>query len=229
MNPFDFFDKIFYINLDSRPERRVQAEELFSKYNIKAERFPAIQLSPEQNQSLREDGCYFRGDERPEHARFTKSCTLSHLSVILRAKLMGYSNVLVFEDDVIFREDIIAELSKTLEDLKKQDRWDMFYIGCNPLRYKRITDNLGQSLGALAAHAYAVNRHFYDAILNIPFKHLPSTDMFYHTLALNAENRILMCMQNLAWQAPSYSTLEETEVDYFPSIQARYDSNLIIE
>jgi GR25 family glycosyltransferase involved in LPS biosynthesis len=60
MNPFDFFNKIFYINLDSRPERKEAAEALFSKYGIKAERFPAIQLSPEQNENLRQDGCFFR-------------------------------------------------------------------------------------------------------------------------------------------------------------------------
>lgn len=226
MNPFDFFDKIFYINLDSRPERKLAVEELFSKYGIKAERFPAIQLTPEQNENLRQDGCYFRGDERPEHARFTKSCALSHLSVIFRAKLMGYKNVLVFEDDVVFREDILEELSLALEDLKKQERWDMFYIGCNPLKYKKVTDHLGMSKGALAAHAYAVNNHFYDAVLKIPFRQLPSADMYYHNLGVVESNRVYMAMQNLAWQAPSYSTLEETNVDYFPSIQARYDHNM---
>jgi len=229
MNPFDFFDKIFYINLESRPERRATVEKLFNKYSIKAERFPAIQLSPEQNEDLRQDGCYFRGDERPEHARFTKSCSLSHLSVTLRAKLMGYKNVLIFEDDVVFREDILKKLSLALEDLKKQEKWDMFYIGCNPLRYKKVTDNLGLSKGALAAHAYAINSHFYDTILNIPFKSLPSTDMYYHNLGLDDNNRIFMALENLAWQSPGYSTLEETNVDYFPSIQARYDLNMIVE
>lgn len=227
MNPFDYFDKIFYINLDSRPERKHAMEALFSKYGIKAERFSAIQLTPEENENLRQDGCFFRGDERPEHARYTKSCSLSHLSVVLRAKLMGYKNVLIFEDDLIFREDILEELTLSLEDLQKQEKWDMFYIGCNPLSYKKVTDHLGESLGALAAHAYAVNKHFYDTILNIPFKHLPSTDMFYHTLGVNTNYRVYMALQNLAWQAPSYSTLEETQVDYFPSIQARYDNNMI--
>lgn len=226
MNPFDFFDKIFYINLDSRPERKLAVEELFSKYGIKAERFPAIQLTPEQNENLRQDGCYFRGDERPEHARFTKSCALSHLYVIFRAKLMGYKNVLIFEDDVVFREDILEELSLALEDLKKQERWDMFYIGCNPLKYKKVTDYLGMSKGALACHAYAVNNHFYDEVLKIPFRHLPSIDMYCHNLGVVESNRVYMAMQNLAWQAPSYSTLEETNVDYFPSIQARYDHNM---
>lgn len=228
-SPFDFFDKIFYINTDSRTDRRQEVEALFKKYRIKAERFPAITLTPEQNENLKKDGCYFRGDERPEHARFTKSCTLSHLSVILRAKLMNYKNVLIFEDDVIFREDILEELTKAIEDLKTMERWDMFYIGCNPLSYKKVTDNLGQSLGALAAHAYAVNNHFYNTILNIPFKQLPSTDVYYHHLGVDPNNKIYMALQNLAWQSAGYSNLEEMQVDYYPSIQARYDHNMITE
>jgi GR25 family glycosyltransferase involved in LPS biosynthesis len=228
MNPFDFFDKIFYINLEDRMDRRDHIEKLLSKFDIKAERFPAITLSPEQNENIRQDGCFFRNDERPEHARFTKSCTLSHLSVVFRAKLMGYNNVLILEDDAVFHDTIVENLIKTIEDLKTMERWDMFYIGCNPLKYQKVTDNLGRSLGALSAHAYAVNNHFYDKILSIPFKHMPSTDLYYHDLALSPQNNIYMAIKNLAWQMPSYSTLEETEVDYYPSIQARYDNNMIV-
>lgn len=228
-NPFDFFDKIFYINLDSRPDRREHIESTFARLNINAERFSAITITPEQNEILKQEGCLFRGEQRPEHARYIKSCTLSHLSVIFRAKLMNYKNVLIFEDDVIFREDVLEELSKALNDLQKMDSWDMFYIGCNPFKYKKVTDHLGQCLGALTAHAYAVNNHFYNTILNIPFKALPCIDMFYHSLATNPNNKLYMALQNLAWQMPSYSTLEEQDVDYYPSIQARYDSNIEIE
>jgi hypothetical protein len=229
-NPFNFFQKIYYINLDSRPDRREHTEKLFEKYNIQAERFPAITLTHEQNEHLRQDGCIFRGDERHEHARYTKSCSLSHLSVVFRAKLMGYENVLIFEDDVTFHEDIIEKLSKSIEDLKQQERWDMYYIGCNPFQYRKLTDNLGQCLGALCAHAYAVNHHFYNTILNIPFKKVPSTDIYYLGLSQhnpNNINRIYMALENLAWQIPSYSTLEETEVDYYPSIQSCYDNNMV--
>jgi GR25 family glycosyltransferase involved in LPS biosynthesis len=228
MNPFDFFDKIFYINLEERTDRKDHIEKLFSKFGIKAERFPAITLSPEQNESIKQDGCFFRNDERPEHARFTKSCALSHINVVLRAKLMQYKNVLIFEDDVTLHDDIIEELSKTIEDLKIRERWDMFYIGCNPLIYQKVTDNLGRSLGALSAHAYAVNNHFYDKILKIPFKHIPVIDICYHDLALDHQNNLYMCNKNLAWQIPGYSTLEETQVDYYPSVQARYDNNMIL-
>jgi len=52
MNPFDFFDKIYYINLDSRIDRREKMEEQLNKLGITAERFPAITLTEEQNNHL---------------------------------------------------------------------------------------------------------------------------------------------------------------------------------
>ena len=48
-------------------------------------------------------------------------------------------------------------------------------------------------------------------------------------LLKNPNNKIYMSLQNLAWQSAGYSTLEESEVDYYPSIQARYDHNMITE
>jgi hypothetical protein len=227
MNPFNFFDKIFYINLDDRPDRKLHIENELKKYNIVAERFSAIQLTQEQNEILKNEGCTFKKDERPEYSRFAKSCALSHLNIILRSKLMGYKNVLILEDDAIFREDIIDELKKSLDDLKKESRWDMFYIGCNPFSYENITDNLSISLGAYGAHAYAVNSHFYDTILNIPFKALPIIDVYYYNLSTNPLYKLYMSSHNLAWQIPSYSTLEEMDVDYYSIIEQRYNQNRI--
>jgi hypothetical protein len=224
-NPFNFFDKIFYINLDDRPERKLHIENELEKYGIVAERFPAIQLTQEQNEILKSEGCMFKKDERPEYSRFAKSCALSHLHIILRSKLMGYKNVLILEDDVIFREDILEELKKSLDDLEKESRWDMFYIGCNPFLYEKVTDNLSISLGAYAAHAYAVNSHFYDTILNIPFRILPIIDVYYYNLSTNPLYKLYMSPHNLAWQIPSYSTLEEMDVDYYPIIEERYNLN----
>ncbi len=228
-NPFNFFDKIFYINLDERTERKLHIENQLKRFNIVAERFPAIQLTIEQNEIMKNEGCTFKNDERSEYSRFAKSCALSHLNIILKSKLMGYKNVLILEDDVVFSDTILDDLSKTLEDLKKQPKWDMFYLGCNPFAYKKITDNLGMSLGSYAAHAYAVNSNFYDTILNMPFKVLPIIDVYYYNLATNPLYKIYMSLENLAWQTSGYSTIEEKMVSYYPIIQQRYELNLLEE
>lgn len=226
-NPFNFFDKVFFINLDSRPERRLHIEHELKKYDIVAERFPAIQLSEEQNEILKKEGCTFNNDVRPEYSRFAKSCALSHLHVILRSKIMGYKNVLILEDDIIFSDDIIEKLEKTIEDLKKESRWDMFYIGCSPFASNKITENLSLSLGSYAAHAYAVNGHFYDTILNIPFKVLPIIDVYYYNLSTNPLYKLYMASSNLAWQRPDYSTLEGECLDYTVWTNHKYKMNVI--
>ena len=38
----EFFDKIFCINLDSRPDRWEECEKMFSHYNLEVERVSAI-------------------------------------------------------------------------------------------------------------------------------------------------------------------------------------------
>jgi GR25 family glycosyltransferase involved in LPS biosynthesis len=225
-NPFDFFKKIFYINLESRIDRKIDIEEQFSLYGIKAERFRAITLTEQENLSLVKDGCNAYHDDRPKYARFTKSCTLSHINVILRAKIMGYENVLVFEDDVVFHTGILKELNHALNDLKKFD-WNMFYIGTNPLAYKKETEYIGKSLGSLTTHAYAVNHTFYDTLLNINFKAFPFFDGYVASLSEESQdNKIYMCLKNLAWQRKSFSNLEDRVVDYKPSIDGRYNSNM---
>ena len=219
-NPFNFFDKIVYINLDERTDRKKIIEEQLTKYGIEAERFSAISLTEEENQDLVKRGCIFYDDTRPEYAPRIKSCTLSHLNILFKAKLMQYENILILEDDVTFDKNILEELKLAIEDLKQEPKWDMFYLGCNPLHVKKITDNLGKSLGALTTHAYAVNKHFYDTLLEIHFKRLPCIDVWYASLA--EKNDVYLTVKNLAWQSAGFSTIEGHDTDYKPSIENKY-------
>jgi GR25 family glycosyltransferase involved in LPS biosynthesis len=221
-NPFDFFDKIIYINLDEREDRKIKIEQEFLKYNIKAERFSAVSLTYEQNQDLIKRGCVFYDETRPEYAPRAKSCTLSHLNVIFRSKLMKYENILVLEDDIVFSENIIEDLSKAIEELKKEKKWDMFYLGCNPLYVKKMTDNLSKSLGVLQTHAYAVNKHFYNTILEHDFKGSPCIDLYYCGLA--KENNIYLTTKNLAMQSDGFSDIEGHHVEYNFCTQGKYNN-----
>lgn len=204
-NPFDFFDKIFYINLDRRPDRREAMEAQFEKFGIKAQRFPAIDITTEQNEELIKRGCVFQDDSRPEYAPRIKSCTLSHLMVLSLSKILRFKNVLILEDDCTFEDDILEELTLSLEELDGK-AWDMFYIGGNPLHFYKVSEHLGRGVSLLMTHAYAVNGHFIDFILTeLNFIHRPCIDAFYCTL--NHE-RIYMCLKNLARQSEGISDIE---------------------
>jgi GR25 family glycosyltransferase involved in LPS biosynthesis len=227
-NPFNFFDKIFYINLDSRVDRRELMEEQLNNLNINAERFSAINLTKEQNDDMLKRGCNFYDVQRPEYAPRIKSCTISHLSVLLRSKMMDYNNVLILEDDALFEENILEDLNKCTEELKNIE-WDIFYLGCNPLEYFKETDNLGRIIRTTTNHAYAINKSYYDKILiNSNFyKRYPCNDGYYGNLGLDKKNKIYMSLKNLVTQRENYSNIENTNVNYILSISNNYKFNMV--
>ena len=82
----EHIDKIIYINMDARTDRRAELEAEFVRLGIpedKIMRFPASSYN----------GCPNTG------------CLVSHANVIHLAYEMGYQNVLVLEDDFRFIED----------------------------------------------------------------------------------------------------------------------------
>jgi glycosyl transferase, family 25 len=82
----EHIDKIIYINMDARTDRRAELEAEFARLGIpndKIMRFPASSYN----------GCPNTG------------CLVSHANVINLAYEMGYRNVLVLEDDFRFIED----------------------------------------------------------------------------------------------------------------------------
>jgi GR25 family glycosyltransferase involved in LPS biosynthesis len=226
-NPFDFFDKIYYINLDERTDRKEMMEAQFAKYNLNVERYNAVNLSQEQNQDLIKRGCVFYDDTRPEYAPRIKSCSLSHLNVLFMSKLMSYNNVLIFEDDADFDENIIDNLAECINELKNKN-WDVFFLGCNPLSYYKETDVLGRVLRATCAHAFAVNKNFIDKIISQStfFKHYPCFDGYLGNLGRDNNNKIYMSNKNLVWQRNNFSNIEKTNVDYRNLINNNYKNNI---
>lgn len=227
-NPFYFFDKIFYINLDHRTDRKELMENQFSKFNINAERFSAINLTKEQNDDMVRRGCNFYDGPRPEYAPRIKSCTISHLTVLFRSKMMDYQNVLIFEDDALIDDNIIEDLSKCVNELKNLE-WDMFYLGCNPLEYYKETENLGRVIRTTTNHAYAINKRFYDRIITNSnfFKTYPCNDGYYGNLGKDKNIKIYMALKNLVTQRENYSDIENGNVNYTLSISDKYKYNII--
>ena len=109
VNPFDYFDGIYCINLERRVDRWTQCKKEFDKIGIsdRVERFNAF-----DNKSNPKKGCYD-----------------SHLSVIKLAFEKKLKNVLIFEDDVAFLKTYDEKkLKKALSVLDKEE-WEFFYLG----------------------------------------------------------------------------------------------------
>jgi glycosyl transferase family 25 len=119
----DYIEGIFYINLDSRVDRRENFLYESTKVGLPYyERFSAITPT---NDELK--GPF----EIDEWRRFRVGCSLSHLEVVKIAKERGYKNCLIFEDDVVFTRDYKKYIQTYIDELKEIE-WDVFYLGGEP-------------------------------------------------------------------------------------------------
>ncbi len=155
MKILNYIDKAFYINLDSRKDRRIDFEKRVNQLGIPVTRFPAIEISPDKLENNTSD---------PRWLNKVSNCT-SHLALIKKAKEEGLSNVWIFEDDCTFAENFIERAQNCIDELKDIG-WDMFYFGGEPNRKaKKHLKNIVEVNGIYGAHSYLVNHTFYDKIL----------------------------------------------------------------
>ena len=141
-------DKIFYINLDKRNDRKDEIEKELTNYNLfnNSERFPAIYTQ--------EQGCV--------------GCSMSHLAVIKIAKERKYKQILILEDDFYFtvsKEEFENQLT-IFFDLNIS--YDICMISYN-LNNSTSTEYpfLLKVLDGQTASGYIVHESFYDSLINI--------------------------------------------------------------
>ena len=144
----DKIDKIYFINLDKRTDRRELIEEDLKKMNLAAERFVGIPFEPG-----------------------IVGCGKSHLAVMKKAKEQGLNNVLILEDDFTFlfdRTTLDAYLNKFFEDVG--DDYDVCMLCCQNLVKKENESPqtyLHRIHKANNASAYLINGKYLDTIIQL--------------------------------------------------------------
>ena len=153
-------DGVIVVNLDRRPDRWDAFQEAWRDI-LPWDR--VVRLSASDGQQLPGYGerPWFRGRKRDRTWAGRAGCTLSHARALREARRLGWSRVLVMEDDAIPAgpvEAMSAVLSST--------EWDLLYLGC------REPIGAGDTVGGLMAihgghdtHAYAVNEPLRDWLI----------------------------------------------------------------
>jgi GR25 family glycosyltransferase involved in LPS biosynthesis len=196
-----FFDHIYCVNLDKRTDRWQECLDEFSKNGIEnVERFSAV------------DGDTIPTSEysfpiRKGNAGFA----LSHINLLKDAIEKGYKNFLMFEDDVEFTDNFVEKFNIAIKDLP--ENWDILYLGGNHAWGvpSKITENLSIANNTLAMHAIAINSSVYQSLLDVQTIHEP-TDVTYSKNLYRFNSFVFT--PSLAWQRPSWSDIEEANVDY---------------
>lgn len=149
-NPFNFFDKIYCINLKERKDRWDECLSNFEKYEINNyERFDAIKINA----------------DLPSKKKGQIGCALSFTSCVKEAINKNYNQILILEDDFIFHDEkneLFNKFSKSINDLPVD--WDCLYLGGTVgdfygiLPFNKFTDNLFKLKCAHTTHSIAFSR-----------------------------------------------------------------------
>ena len=157
MKFFGYIEHAIYINLDYRTDRRTAVERQYKELGLEVERFPAIQLNPEEVDNPENDPQW--------HNKM--ACTRSHFECIRIAKERKLQNIWIMEDDVVFVPEFLTKAQRVVDELKASE-WDMFFFGGEPNRRSvPHSEHLVRTNGVYGAHSYFVNHTFYDKMLGI--------------------------------------------------------------
>jgi len=188
----------FYINLDSREDRREQFEEECKKMNLQVERFSAIKTFP--------GGI---------------GCTESHLNVLKKARDLKLESVIIFEDDfqfLISREEYDQIL------LNLPTNYDVVMLSYNIKQSEPFNEMFGKVLEVQTTSGYIVHSRSYEKIINrveegLRLFKLYSSD--HHSYILDQYWKPLQPISNWYYslkrvgkQRPGFSNIMKAYIDY---------------
>lgn len=231
-NTFQFFDKIFCINLQKRVDRWEKCIQIFQNLKIDKQvlHFNAVDLQNCKSVSQQNRGrC---------------GCVQSHINLIFHAKEQNYKNILIFEDDIQMHKSantIHNTLQNCITELPND--WEVFYLSANPLNHVsdsviNFSKNLCTVRYAFTTHAIAINHTIYDTIIqeykkydnnvnNIVNK-LTNIDGFYMDF-IHPRLKTYMPKQLLFTQRCNYSDIDYCDRDINNIIIETYKHNLILQ
>ncbi len=140
---WDIIDKVVYINLKQRVDRKEHIKKQLKLLNVPSEKI-------------------FRFEAR-KHLLGHIGCAQSHLAVLDLALERGWGNILVLEDDMCFNHtaETYEALNFTFNTLKTLN-WDATLLSANYYRVIpfKSTQQLVKPLQALCTCAYVVNANY---------------------------------------------------------------------
>ena len=206
MNPFDFFEFIVCINLYRRKDRWEESKREFESIGIldRVLRFSAI-----------------------EHENPCIGNHLSHARILELANYNGYTNVLIFEDDVNFFPNALENLTKSLNDIPSN--WDMIYLGANLDCYPahKFTSHLARLTGAFSTHAYGINSSLFDLLIKINKDTNTTHNDVTYANEIHPNYNCFLTIPLVAGQRDSYSDIQKKVMKSNPVFVERLRNNLV--
>lgn len=152
-----WFDKIYCISVEERPDRRREALAEFSKVGLSDRVEFAIYKRHPTNC---EQGCYE-----------------SHLDCMASGIEAGAQHILIFEDDVLFDRFSLETLNRSIDFMRTRNDWNMVFFGCMVKGVRRTSNpSVVRITYRSLTHAYVISRRFAEQLVRHPWHQVPYDD-----------------------------------------------------
>ena len=191
---FEFIEKVVYINLEHRTDRRAEIESELSRIPPqKVQRFNAI-----------------------KHERGAAGCTQSHIAVLEMAISEGWSNYLVVEDDATW-----VNFDKSYPILEKlaRDPYDVIVLGSV---FPKVDERF-KLTSCQTTTAFIVHRDYYQTLLQnfkeslkgfLETGNYPTYALDQYWKKLQPHGNWYAVVPSMMIQRPSFSDINKEFVDY---------------
>jgi len=149
----DYFDAIYCINLDRRPDRwKENCLPQFNNLGLSVERFSAVDGKKDIDLG---HGDYHNGEI---------AGSMSHLNALIKAKKNGIKKLLLLEDDVVFKDNANEIFSNTIDNVPKD--WEYLFFGGNHVGgFRTVSPGVVKLGGSYAIHACGIKESSYDIMI----------------------------------------------------------------
>jgi GR25 family glycosyltransferase involved in LPS biosynthesis len=207
MNDISDIKHIFYINLESRPDRKIHVERQLELVSLKnPTRFDAIKM---KNGAI--------------------GCSLSHLKCIELAKENNWPYVLICEDDIEFLnpELFVKQMNGFLTSIHQD--WDVVLLaGNNKSTFQEVNSYCVKVNSCQTTTGYIVKNHYYDILseniksgikklVELPYnKNLYAIDKYWFELQMKDIWYLIIPLTVV--QREDYSNIEKKRINYKKSM-----------
>jgi GR25 family glycosyltransferase involved in LPS biosynthesis len=201
MKNIEDIKNIFYINLDTRPDRKSRFEEEMKKLGLQANRFNAV-----KNKS----GAI--------------GCSISHLTLLKYARDNKLDHIVIMEDDITFLNPEVF-INSLNNFLSSEIAFDVLLLaGNNMAPYTKVNDYCVKIQKCQTTTGYLVKQHYYDNLiknfeegihnltLNLNNTNDYAIDQYWTKLQL-VDNWFLLTPLTIT-QRPDYSNIEKRITNY---------------
>ena len=196
----EYFDCVYVINLERRPDRLEHISSQFKRIATRFKHIAAVDGNVIPTNKEVGNGWNFKG---------VTGCAYSHKKAYLDALNNNYNSILIVEDDNVFSDNFANEFNRYIQQVPHD--WDMLYFGGNhQVKNKAINVNVERITHTLTTNCYAIKtKHLPVLIQNLPDNtenlKYPIDVLLTH---IQQKNNCYAFKPKICWQLEDFSDIE---------------------